>query len=70
MIPLLTVDPIEWRILLAHLQVLFKQAFTLHQLVVFLPAPRLMGFLPPQHLGQSSLLAPGFHLTVSTERQR
>lgn len=55
---------------LTHLQVLLKEAFTLHQLVVFFPPPWLMGCLTPQHLGQSSLLAPGLHFTVRAEKDR
>lgn len=49
---------------LAHLQVLFKQALTLHQLVVPLPPPRLMGGFAPQHLGDGSLLLPGLRFAV------
>lgn len=66
-----TCDPMSFtNSILAHLQVFLKQAFTFHQLIVFLPAPRLTGsFIIPQHLGQRPLLLPGLHFTVKDKEQ-
>lgn len=55
--------------LVTHFQIFFKQAPTLHQLVVFLPALRFVGFFTPLDIGKSSLLVPRFEFTEERQLQ-